>query len=103
MSSTFRCKVRRLERIRTAWPEPAARENLLRLLLLLLADADLELLLLRFLVCFPIEPLAGFGEILIDIDIFREHGHQGGGQRAVGAGDAITLDVRNCHDFLRLT
>src|ERR1043166_8827551 len=73
------------------------RAKLLRFLLLLLPDADLELLLLRFLVSLPVVPLAGVGKILVHVDILGQHGHQRRAHRSVRTGDAVPFYVRNRH------
>jgi len=76
--------------------------KLLRFLLFLLADADFELLLLGFLVSFPVEPLGGLRQIFIDVDIFGEHSHEAGGHGAVGTGNAVPFHVRDGHNTTRI-
>src|SRR5579863_1416202 len=80
----------------------ATATALLRFLLLLLTDANLELLGLSFLVRFPVEALGGIREIGRDVDVLGQHRHQRSGLASIGAGDAIAFDVGDRHNVFRL-
>src|SRR5579863_213228 len=77
--------------------------GLLRLLLFLLADANLELLLLGFLVSLPIEALRGLGDIGGYVGVFGQHGHQSSRHASVRTADAIALNIWNSHKASRIT
>jgi hypothetical protein len=73
------------------------RAGLLRLLLLLLTDADLELSRLCFLERFVIVPVDCISQILIDIDVFGKNCHQRKGVITRWAEGPEPFNVRNCH------
>ena len=79
------------------------RPGLLRLLLLLLADADLEVLLLGFLVRLMIVPRDGVAQIGIHVGVLRKNRHNREALFAFRTERAETFDVGNCHDNLRIS
>jgi hypothetical protein len=74
------------------------RRSLLRLLLLLLTDADLEVRLLRLLIRFVIVASDGIRQIRVNIHTLRQHCHQRETLVAGRAEGTETLDIGNCHD-----
>src|SRR5262245_6541122 len=80
----------------------ACAAKLLRLLLFLLTDADLELLVLPFLVRFPVKALGCVRQIRVDVDVLGKNSHQGCSHRSVRAGDAIALYIRDSHNVPRI-
>jgi len=48
------------------------------------------------------EALRRVREILADVDLFRQHGHQDRVHGSVRAGNAIPFDVRNGHNHFRI-
>ena len=74
--------------------------ELLRLLLLLLANADLEVRLFGLLVRFMIVPGHGVAQIGIDIGVFGQHRHHREILIAGGAERPETLHIRDCHTLL---
>ena len=76
-----------------------AFENaLLRLLLLLLADAHLEVQDLGVLKSLMIVARHGVGEVLIDIGVLGQDSHQSETVVAGGAEGPESFNVRNCHN-----
>lgn len=71
--------------------------KLLRFFLLLLADADLEMLLLGFLKSLVVVTLYGAGQIRVDIGIPGQDGHNGEAFVASRAKRTKPLYVRDCH------
>src|SRR6185369_6806751 len=74
-----------------------AGSGLLCFLLFLLADADLELFLLRLAVSLPVKALRCIGHIGVDVRAFRKNSHYGSGLTSVRAGDTKPANIRNCH------
>ena len=72
--------------------------KLLRFLLLLLADANFELRCLLVTPHFPIKAGGGIFQIRIHVNILRHDSHQSGGF-ALRAGDPVTLDIGDRHNF----
>src|ERR1700691_2879384 len=75
----------------------APTRELLRFLLLLLADADLESLLLGFLERLVIVTRHGIGEIPVHIGVLGQHRHDGESLVAGGAERPEPFHVWNCH------
>ena len=73
---------------------------LLGFLLLLLADADLEVSLLRFLIRLVVVPGDSIAEVCVNVSGLREHRHQRETLVAGGAEGPETLYVGDCHTFL---
>ena len=76
------------------------KDELLRFFLLLLADADLEVLQLRFLKRLVIVARHDIGKIGVDVGVLRQDGHY---RKAIVAGRAEraeALNVGDCHTFL---
>src|SRR5438105_4451411 len=73
------------------------RRGLLRLALLLLSDADLEVLLLGFLEGLVIVARDSIGQIRTDVRAARKNDHDREVLIASGAVRAEAFDVRNCH------
>jgi len=73
-------------------------ETLLDLLLLLLTDADLEMLLLGFLVSLVIVTCDHIFQICVDIGVLRQNRHHREILIASGAKRAKALHVWDCHE-----
>jgi hypothetical protein len=74
--------------------------KLLCFLLLLLADADLEMKDFRVLERLVIVARHSIGKVLVHVRVLRQNGHQ---SKVIVAGRAKgpePLDVRNCHNFI---
>ena len=84
------------EPILTGSLQPSERE-LLRLLLLLLSDADLEVLLLGFLECLVVVPRDRIAQIGVDIGVLGQDGHNREALVASRAERPEALYVRDCH------
>ena len=78
-------------------------QRLLRFLLLLLSDADLEVHLLGFLERLVVMPRYGIAQILIHIGAFRQNDHDCERFFALGAERPEAFDIRNRHSNLRLS
>jgi hypothetical protein len=76
---------------------------LFRFALLLLSDADLEVLLLGFLERFMIVARHRIGQILIHISALRENHHDREGLIASRAERSKPFDIGNCHNNFRLS
>jgi hypothetical protein len=89
-------------KVKKGLPEQALLnlDNLLGLLLFLLADADLEMRLLGFLMGLVIVPGHCVSEVRIYIGFAREHRHQGEGVVASGAIGPKTLHIGDWHTVL---
>jgi hypothetical protein len=77
--------------------------RLLSFLLLLLTDADLEHLLLGFLICLMIVTRNRVLDVSIGISVLGQDSHQCETLVANRAERAKALHVRDCHNILRLT
>jgi hypothetical protein len=73
------------------------KRTLLGFLLLLLTDADLEHLLLCFLVGFVVVTSHSLIQILVDVGVFRKHRHHSEILVAGRAKWPKASHVRNCH------
>ena len=75
-----------------------AGRSLFRFALLLLSDADLEVLLLGFLERLVIVARHGFRQVLIHVRLLGQDGHQGETVIAGWAKGPEPLHIRNCHN-----
>ena len=82
---------------------PEQEEELLRLLLLLLTDADLGVQRLGILERLVIVAGHGVRQVLIDVGALGQDGHQSVAIVAGRAEGPEPLYIRNCHNFYSLT